>query len=227
MKLQTISIMTMLLFSFTAQAQFKTDPLVGSAVTLEASTLSNKMSETNKLQKSIMTAQVAISGQLEMLKSYEDKTLKYLSKTQSVINNLHDIKRSYDLGRSIISNLNDCKREAANHPQGAIIASLISKRTTTIITESTALAASITNLVTKSGVDNLLNSAERTRILSSVTGRLATINRSLRSLKYQIAMYRWTDLLRSASPLAYSELINSDYVLNQAKRNIDAVAKSF
>lgn len=227
MRLQTISIIALLMAVTTAKAQFKTDPIVGAAVTAEATTLSKAVNATNSQQKSIIAAQAAITLQLEKLREYEDKTFRYLSKTQSVINNLHDIKRSYELGKSIIQNLNDCKREAVNHPQGAIVATMISKRTNTIITESTALAASITGLVTKSGNDNLLNSAERTRILSDVTGRLSTINRSLRSLKYQIIMYRWADLLRSTNPMAYAELINSEYFVKETKRNIDAVVKIF
>ena len=225
MRLQTISIIALLMAVTTAKAQFKTDPVVGAAVTTEAATLSKAVNATNSQQKGIIAAQTAITLQLEKLREYEDKTFRYLSKTQSVINNLHDIKRSYELGKSIIQNLNDCKREAVNHPQGAIVATMISKRTNTIITESTALAASITGLVTKSGNDNLLNSAERTRILSDVTGRLSTINRSLRSLKYQIIMYRWADLLRSTNPMAYAELINSEYFVKETKRNIDAVVK--
>lgn len=227
MRLQTISIIALLMAVTTAKAQFKTDPVVGAAVTTEAATLSKAVNATNSQQKGIIAAQTAITLQLEKLREYEDKTFRYLSKTQSVINNLHDIKRSYELGKSIIQNLNDCKREAVNHPQGAILATMISKRTNTIITESTALAASITGLVTKSGNDNLLNSAERTRILSDVTGRLSTINRSLRSLKYQIIMYRWADLLRSTNPMAYAELINSEYFVKETKRNIDAVVKIF
>ncbi len=227
MRLQTISIIALLMAVTTAKAQFKTDPVVGAAVTTEAATLSKAVNATNSQQKGIIAAQTAITLQLEKLREYEDKTFRYLSKTQSVINNLHDIKRSYELGKSIIQNLNDCKREAVNHPQGAIVATMISKRTNTIITESTALAASITGLVTKSGNDNLLNSAERTRILSDVTGRLSTINRSLRSLKYQIIMYRWADLLRSTNPMAYAELINSEYFVKETKRNIDAVVKIF
>lgn len=227
MRLQTISIIALLMAVTTAKAQFKTDPIVGAAVTAEATTLSKAVNATNSQQKSIIAAQAAITLQLEKLREYEDKTFRYLSKTQSVINNLHDIKRSYELGKSIIQNLNDCKREAVNHPQGAIVATMISKRTNTIITESTALTASITGLVTKSGNDNLLNSAERTRILSDVTGRLSTINRSLRSLKYQIIMYRWADLLRSTNPMAYAELINSEYFVKETKRNIDAVVKIF
>lgn len=227
MRLQTISIIALLMAVTTAKAQFKTDPIVGAAVTAEATTLSKAVNATNSQQKGIIAAQAAITLQLEKLREYEDKTFRYLSKTQSVINNLHDIKRSYELGKSIIQNLNDCKREAVNHPQGAIVATMISKRTNTIITESTALAASITGLVTKSGNDNLLNSAERTRILSDVTGRLSTINRSLRSLKYQIIMYRWADLLRSTNPMAYAELINSEYFVKETKRNIDAVVKIF
>ena len=227
MRLQTISIIALLMAVTTAKAQFKTDPVVGAAVTTEAATLSKAVNATNSQQKGIIAAQTAITLQLEKLREYEDKTFRYLSKTQSVINNLHDIKRSYELGKSIIQNLNDCKREAVNHPQGAFVATMISKRTNTIITESTALAASITGLVTKSGNDNLLNSAERTRILSDVTGRLSTINRSLRSLKYQIIMYRWADLLRSTNPMAYAELINSEYFVKETKRNIDAVVKIF
>ena len=227
MRLQTISIIALLMAVTTAKAQFKTDPVVGAAVTTEAATLSKAVNATNSQQKGIIAAQTAITLQLEKLREYEDKTFRYLSKTQSVINNLHDIKRSYELGKSIIQNLNDCKREAVNHPQGAIVATMISKRTNTIITESTALAASITGLVTKSGNDNLLNSAERTRILSDVTGRLSTINRSLRSLKYQIIMSRWADLLRSTNPMAYAELINSEYFVKETKRNIDAVVKIF
>lgn len=227
MRLQTISIIALLMAVTTAKAQFKTDPIVGAAVTAEATTLSKAVNATNSQQKGIIAAQAAITLQLEKLREYEDKTFRYLSKTQSVINNLHDIKRSYELGKSIIQNLNDCKREAVNHPQGAIVATMISKRTNTIITESTALTASITGLVTKSGNDNLLNSAERTRILSDVTGRLSTINRSLRSLKYQIIMYRWADLLRSTNPMAYAELINSEYFVKETKRNIDAVVKIF
>lgn len=227
MRLQTISIIALLMAASTAKAQFKTDPVVGAAVTTEAVTLSTAVNKGNSQQKFIMTAQAAITTQLELLRGYEDKTYKYLSKTQSVINDLHDIKRSYELGKSIIQNLNECKDEAVNHPQGAIVATMISKRTGSIIAESIALAASISGLVTKSGDGNLLNSAERSRILSDVTGRLSTINRSLRSLKYQIIIYRWADLLRSKNPMIYAELINSEYYVKETKRNIDAVVKIF
>lgn len=227
MKLRIISVVSFLAVSLSGFAQFKGDMIVAGAVATEAGILKASTEKTNGLQAMIMGTQTVIAGQLETLKGVEDKMMKYLSKTQGVINNLYDIKRSLDLGSSILKNLNACKDAAANHPDRAVISTLMSRRTTDIILESTALASSIGSLVTKSGKDNLLNSAERTRILSDVTGRLSTINRQLRSLKYQIIMFRWTDVVHRFYPVTYADIIGSEYILNKAKRNVDQVARIF
>ena len=138
---------------------------VGAAITAGSVTLGDEISRTNSLQSATLGQNTAITAMLSNIQSYEQKMYNYLSEAQGIINSVYTLTKCVRLGSDIITELNECRIAAQNHPQGLIVSSLITTQYSDIVSESGALVSYLTPIVKGSGNNNLLNSAERIRIL--------------------------------------------------------------
>ena len=193
---------------------------VGAAITAGSVTLGNEISRTNSLQSATLGQNTAITAMLSNIQSYEQKMYNYLSEAQGIINSVYTLTKCVRLGSDIITELNECRIAAQNHPQGLIVSSLITTQYSDIVSESGALVSYLTPIVKGSGNNNLLNSAERIRILNMVSTRLYNIYWGVKQLKMNIMRMKWMHLLNEMSPEFYNQFFNTENAYEQALKQI-------
>ena len=197
------------------------------AVGVSGTTLGNKLDETNSLQQSTLAQNTIITGLLNNIQSYEEKMYNYMSEAQSIVTSAYTISRCIKLGADIVTELNECRKQAQDHPQGLLVSSMVTNQYSDILEESAALVSYLTPIVKGSGDKNLLNSAERIRILNSVSSRLYNLYASVNRLKQNIMRMRWSHLVREISPELYHDFISTESaydfsadLIERASRNL-------
>lgn len=212
-KLQTVKKKAVLLclisilFMNTAYAQWEV-ALTG-AIAAGSVSISNQMNVTNGLQAAVLGENTIISSLLNDIHGYEKQMYDYMSKAQGIVTSAYSIGKCLKMGSDIISELNNCRKEAQSHPEGLLVSSLVTDQYSDLIAESAALVSYLTPIVKGSGKDNLLNSAERIRILSTVENRLYNILFSIKRMKYNIQRLRVIHIARELSPDFYYNFYNT------------------
>ena len=187
--------------------------------------MSKIMAETQALQVSISGENAIITGMLSSINDYEKKMYDYMSKTQGFISNLYSIGKCLTLGTQIAEEIELCFKEAKAHPENAIISSLVTDQIGDVTTEVLGLTGYIEPIVTRSGKDNLLNSAERIRIINTVQNRLHNILNKLRSMRYNIHRMNLTYFVSNISPELYHQFFNTETAYDVALDALKAAEK--
>lgn len=230
MRLQTISLLLLtMLCSSLCKAQMQTDVALTAAVTAQTAALNDVYNKRNKMQKAILTAQSAATVTLEQIHQIEKKTLNYLMEAQSIMTNLHQVKRCAELmGVEIPKNISFLRESVSGNFKGTAIASLVTTRITSTYTEAASLYTYIEQLVTSSSSGkkkhkvNLLNSAERYKIANDILTKLEKINTNLWLLSWQIRTFSWYDLWRGLDYESWARIVQSkaiaDAIIQDWKR---------
>ena len=229
-KLQTVSrrwaLLAMLFIgcAFKCQAQYAEAALV-SAIVSNQIAISNEISRTNELQNATLGQNTIMTGYLNSILDYEKKMYKYLSEAQSAVTSAYTIVRCINMGSDIISELGKCSREVVDHPEGLIVSSMLTSQYSDIMQEASALVAYISPVVKGSGDNNLLNSAERLRILNSVSSRLYNLHAAVCRLRQNIMRMRWSHLVLTISPELYRDFFDNKNAYDQAEARINAAIR--
>ena len=229
-KLQTVSRQWLLAIIFMCvgingvQAQYSEAVLVGAIVSNQVS-ISNEISRTNSLQNATLGQNTLISGYLDNILDYEKKMYNYLSEAQSAVTSAYTIVKCADMCSDIIAELGRCGQEVVDHPEGLLVSSMLTSQYSDIVQEASALVAYISPVVKGSGDNNLLNSAERLRILNSVSARLSNLYGAVCRLRQNIMRMRWAHLVRTISPELYRDFMDNGSAYDKSVARINAAIK--
>ena len=179
------------------------------AIAAGSVSISGQMSQTNALQAAVLGENTVISSLLNDIYGYEKQMYDYMSKAQGIVTSAYSIGKCLKMGSDKITEQNNCRKEAESHPEGLLVSSLVTGQYSDLIAESSALISYLTPIVKGSGKNNLLNSAERIRILSSVENRLYNILFSIKRMKYNIQRLRVIHIARELSPDFYYNFYNT------------------
>lgn len=179
------------------------DPVVATTVTVQAETLKATYVAREKKQKELIAVETAVATGMTAIHNVEKKMLDYLSNISDAISNLYQIQRAAMLVVEIPRNAAALTEAVKKNPKGAVIAPIISRQIVELSAEATSLYPFMQQLVTKGSYNsgknehkvNLLNSAERYYIASTILSKLSNINAALITLRYQIQYASWMDLL--------------------------------
>lgn len=180
------------------------DPVVATTVTVQTETLKATYHAREKKQNELIAVESAVATGMSAIHNVEKKMLEYLSNVSHAIQNLYQIKRAAALVVEIPKNAAALTDAVKKNPKGAVIAPIVSRQILELSAEATSLYPFMQQLVTKGSYNsgenahkvNLLNSAERYYIASTILSRLSNINTALVVLRYQIQYASWDDLLR-------------------------------
>lgn len=216
-----------------AKSAVSYDPALHSAVLAQIRVLEKIYNKREKTQNKIIAADVAVSTALTRMHDVEDKILGYMENVQGAIQNLYEIKRAAKLVAIEIPNSMKEVRRAISigHFQGTFIATTASHELTEITEDMLSLYPFMAQLVTSGSYNvdvyepggdggtlpgkwttkqkkvNLLNSAERYYVCTTVLSKLEDINTRLRLFAWQIMTMRWRDFFYELDPEGWCKLM--------------------
>jgi hypothetical protein len=178
-----------LCFTLSARAQeLVVDPVTSGAMLTNSAIINSQLNTTNNKLTAIQTAQLAVTGQLAIVNDLQNKIYKGLSQVAAVLNNLYSIKDIAESGSDIVSDVEQAVKTARSDPALLLFAQ---KGAQDFEQRAVALATDVSAYVLKGGSDNLMDSAERGKLLNHIVTELHV----LRGIAYgmQRAMY-WAQM---------------------------------
>ncbi len=195
-----------IIFSMVSRAQsIYIDPAVSGATAAHAGIMNSQLDATKNKLTLIERGQLAVTGQLAIVNSMQDKIYKGLSQVSSVLSNLSDVKEIARIAVGMTDDLNKGMEIARKNP---IYLAFAEQQARFFKERATKLALEVSTFVLKGGADNLMDSGERSKLISNVLTEMLI----LRSLTYGMyrAMYyaQMRGLIRSLNP--FQGYINMD-----------------
>lgn len=189
----------------TAQA-FNVDPALTAAVSVAGANEKKALDKINEEQTKIRNLQTLASTQLKKIEDIQRKSYEYLSNISAGVQNAYDIKRSYELTKSIVSLCGELKKAVVDNPQGLITTVVATKYVSHITKEVAETYAYIANISLNK--KTLLNSAERLEITWRVRTRLTNIHQRIYGLIYKIRALKFSNLPELLAPEVYYGIIS-------------------
>lgn len=198
-----------------AASATQTDPVLAGAVVTQMQMLEKLFNKREKTQKKIIAAETAVTAAMTRMHEVEDKVLGYMSNVQAGFNNLYQIKRAAQLvAVDIPKNMALVKRSIGiGHIEGTLMAATVGDELREVTLEMASLYPFMAQLVTSGSYTttdekgqpakkkvNLLDSAERYYICTTIVSKLENINTSLYLLAWEIQTMRYRDLFRKLDP---------------------------
>jgi hypothetical protein len=188
MKTCLLLLFCFLMCPFSRAQELVVDPVTSGAMLGNSLVINNQLGKTNDKLTAIQTAQLAVAGQLTIVSDLQRKIYKGLSEVASVINHLYTIRDIAETGSDIVHDVQKAVRLARGNPALLLLAQ---QGAQDFEQRAVSLAADVSAYVLKGGADNLMDSAERGRLLNHILRELHV----LRGIAYgmQRAMY-WTQM---------------------------------
>lgn len=157
------------------------DPAVSAAVASQAAVISFQLKETNDRLTLIERGQLAITGNLTIVNTMQDKIYKGLSEVNSILTNLSNVKEIARMATAISSDLNDVMVLAGENP--ALL--LFAERNATMFQQrATSLALEVSSFVLQGGENNLMDAGERSKLINQILTEMVILR------SYTYGMYR-------------------------------------
>ncbi|WP_243770631.1 MULTISPECIES: hypothetical protein [Mucilaginibacter] len=190
------------LISLTCKVQAQelvVDPAVSAAIAVNSATINGQLNNTNNKLDLIQKGQLAVSGQLVVANSIQNKIFQGLSQVASILQNLTVIKEIGECGIDIVNDVQAAVKLAKYDP---VLLLFAERGARDFQLRATELAAEVSAFVLKGGNGNLMDSGERGRLLNHIADQM----RILRGIAYGMdrAMY-WAKIngvFRSLNPWA-------------------------
>src|SRR5690606_28792874 len=106
--MKRLLLILMILLSGVANAQFiYVDPAVAGAQTAHSSMINNRLKDTNEKLSLIEKGQLAVTAELAVVNTMQEKIYKGLSEVNAVLTNLYEVKEIHRVASGIISDISD------------------------------------------------------------------------------------------------------------------------
>lgn len=157
------------------------DAAVSGATAAHAAVINSQLDATNERLTLIERGQLAITGNLTIVNTMQDKIYKGLSEVSSILTNLSNVQEIGRMATAISSDLKDVMELAGENP--ALL--LFAERNATMFQQrATSLALEVSNFVLKGGETNLMDAGERTKLINQVLTEMIILR------SYTYGMYR-------------------------------------
>lgn len=157
------------------------DAAVSGATAAHAAVINSQLDATNERLTLIERGQLAITGNLTIVSTMQDKIYKGLSEVSSILTNLSNVQEIGRMATAISSDLRDVMDLAGENP--ALL--LFAERNATMFQQrATSLALEVSNFVLKGGETNLMDAGERTKLINQVLTEMIILR------SYTYGMYR-------------------------------------
>lgn len=217
-----------LAFGGKASAAVQTDPVLTSAIITQMELLKKLFNRRDSTQKKIIAAEGAVTLAMDRMHKVENKVLGYMANVQVGFQNLYQLKHSAELvAIEIPKNMGKLRGAVRDGGfQGTALSIVIGEELTNITTEMMSLYPFMAQLVSSGTINvgsgeydkdgkeimnkkkvNLLDSAERYYICSTIESKLENINTALYLLAWEIRTLKWRDLLYELDPDGWNTIM--------------------
>ncbi|KQB99865.1 hypothetical protein [Pedobacter sp. Hv1] len=200
-----ILITGMFLLGLSGFAQIYIDPTTAGAMAAHSGIINNQLNSTNNNLTLIQRGQLAVTGQLVIVNDLQQQIYRGLSEVSGAVRSLLAINDIAEISIDIVSDVNKAVALAQDNPALLLFAENGARE---FKRRGTALAAEVSSFVLQGGINNLMDSGERAKLL----GRIRTELMILRGVAY--GMHRtmfWAKqrgILNSLNP--YAGYLNID-----------------
>jgi len=157
------------------------DPAVSAATAAHAAVIDTQLKATNERLTLIERAQLAVTGNLTIVNTMQDKIYKGLSEVSSILTNLSNVQEIARMATAISSDLNDVIELAGEQP--ALL--LFAERNATMFQQrATSLALEVSSFVLQGGENNLMDAGERAKLINQILNEMVILR------AYTYGMYR-------------------------------------
>jgi hypothetical protein len=157
------------------------DPAVSAATAAHSAIIDSQLKATNERLTLIERGQLAVTGNLTVVNTMQDKIYKGLSEVSSILTNLSNVQEIARMATAISGDLNEVLELAGENP--ALL--LFAERNATLFQQrATSLALEVSSFVLKGGENNLMDAGERSKLINQILTEMVI----LRSHTY--GMYR-------------------------------------
>lgn len=170
-----------MLLSGLASGQVYFDPAVAGAQAAHTAVIEKQLNNTNEKLTLIERGQLAITGNLTIVNSMQEKIYKGLSEVSSILTTLSGVREIVRISQGITSDINDIMQLATEDPIFLVFAE---QNATLFQQRATSLALEVSNFALKGGTDNLMDSGERSKIINTVLNEMVILR------SYTYGMYR-------------------------------------
>jgi hypothetical protein len=157
------------------------DPAVAGATAAHSAVINSQLKATNERLTLIERGQLAITGNLTIVNSMQDKIYKGLSEVSSILTNLSNVQEIARIATGIYGDLNEVVNLAGENP--ALL--LFAERNAVLFQQrATSLALEVSSFVLKGGADNLMDAGERSKLINQILTEMVILR------SYTYGMYR-------------------------------------
>jgi hypothetical protein len=209
--MKSLNILVFLILSGSAFGQtVYVDPAVAGATAAHSAVINSQLNATNERLTLIERGQLAITGNLTIVNTMQDKIYKGLSEVSSILTNLSNVQEIARIANGISSDLSQVMDLAGENP--ALL--LFAERNATLFQQrATSLSLEVSSFVLKGGENNLMDAGERSKLINQILTEMVI----LRSHTYGMyrAMYfaQMKGFVRALNP--FQGYINVDMQLAQ------------
>lgn len=157
------------------------DAATSAATAAQAAIIDSQLKATNERLTLIERGQLAVTGNLTIVNTMQDKIYKGLSEVSSILTNLSNVQEIARMATAISGDLNDVMDLAGENP--ALL--LFAERNATMFQQrATSLALEVSSFVLKGGETNLMDAGERSKLINQILTEMIILR------SYTYGMYR-------------------------------------
>lgn len=202
-------------------AQIYVDPTTAGAMAAHSGIINGQLNRTNDNLTLIQRGQLAVTGQLVIVNDLQQQIYRGLSEVSAAVRSLLAIQDIADISMDIVSDVNKAILIAQSNPVLLLFAEGGARE---FKRRGTALAAEVSSFVLQGGINNLMDSGERAKLLNRIRTELMILRGVAYGMHRTMFWAKQRGILNSLNP--YAGYINIDVrIANDIIRNAKYLKK--
>lgn len=215
--------------SVNAQGYTQSNPLEYAAIYSGETLLDSQIVKQSRAMAALAGEQGAMTVANTKMKKWEEKYNSYLKTASGYASAIKAATTLYADGMQTLMALWEVHTACRINPQGIAASVSMNNLYMETATEFIRTYRSLKNVIAKGGEGNMLNGAERTRMLWNLSTSLDQLNRKLRRLAVSVTMYSFEDVWNRAT---YGKINKTNKMLagesyDRMRRALGNVAKFY
>lgn len=196
-------------------AQIYVDPTTAGAMAAHSGVINGQLNKTNDNLTLIQRGQLAVTGQLVIVNDLQQQIYRGLSEVSGAVRSLLAIQDIAEISVDIVNDVNKAVSLAQSSPALLLFAEGGARE---FRRRGTALATEVSSFVLQGGVNNLMDSGERAKLLNRIRTELMILRGVAYGMQRTMYWAKQRGILNSLNP--YAGYINIDVqIANDIIRN--------